>query len=252
METVQQPKPKEERMINRINKTFYITESELKEVTSITENVDSKHLVPYFHLTQKFDIDPLLGRDLAACLVSELQTKRVVLAATQMNPVQITTDSSHPYVTGDSILIEGSTGMPEINGEHVITVTSDTTFTLDGLDGTGFGLFTVGSAEALRMPLVNRLLLKEIIFPYAYWTMYQAVPHIWMQFRNKSVLKRSSENSELPSKNDIVWYRGTIQNTAESFSQLLVEFLRDNASDYPKYKEECGVTKTGWRKQIRF
>lgn len=55
---------------------------------------------------------------------------------------RVTTATAHGYTTGDVVRISGHAGStPTLNGDHDITVTSSTTFTLDGVDitvgGTG-------------------------------------------------------------------------------------------------------------------
>lgn len=54
------------------------------------------------------------------------------------NPAEVTTALAHGYTTGDQVIITGVTGMYAINipVPYTITVTSATTFTLDGIDAT--------------------------------------------------------------------------------------------------------------------
>ena len=74
----------------------------------------------------------------------QLETALSISAATQANPVAITT-STHGYSTGDQVYIDSIVGMTELNGRlFTITVTGSTTFTLDGEDGTGYAEY--GSA----------------------------------------------------------------------------------------------------------
>ncbi len=62
----------------------------------------------------------------------------VITNATQTNPCEITSNG-HTLSTGDIVTISGVVGMGELNGNtYTITVTSVNTFTLNGVDATGF------------------------------------------------------------------------------------------------------------------
>lgn len=73
-----------------------------------------------------------------------------ISAATQANPVALTTFAAHGLTTGQMILISGVGGMTQLNGNHYfVTVTGAATLTLQDLDGnnvdgTGYGAFTSG------------------------------------------------------------------------------------------------------------
>ena len=77
-----------------------------------------------------------------------------ITAATNANPVQITTKYAHGFSNGDRVYITGVEGMTELNNrEFQITNSTSTTFTLlhpasTAVDGTGFGTFvaTLGVA----------------------------------------------------------------------------------------------------------
>lgn len=60
-----------------------------------------------------------------------------ITAATNANPIVITTAAPHGYVTGQSVSIVGGGGNLNMNQTRVITVTGPTTFTLDGISGNG-------------------------------------------------------------------------------------------------------------------
>lgn len=66
----------------------------------------------------------------------------------------VTTAAPHGYVTGDVVLITGTTGMLQIAGMYFqITVTGATTFTLNGLDTTVFAAnATAGVARKVLYP----------------------------------------------------------------------------------------------------
>jgi Ubiquitin-activating enzyme E1 FCCH domain len=68
----------------------------------------------------------------------------VITNADNANPVEITSNG-HTLSTGDTVTIEDVLGETELNGNtYTITVTGVNTFTLDGVDGTLFGVYAGG------------------------------------------------------------------------------------------------------------
>lgn len=53
------------------------------------------------------------------------------------SPPEITASSAHGYYTGTRITIAGVSGVTNVNGSHIITVTGASTFTLNGVTSTG-------------------------------------------------------------------------------------------------------------------
>lgn len=73
--------------------------------------------------------------------------------ASQANPCQITTSQPHGLQTSDQVNIFGVVGMTELNNiQYVITVTSSTSFTLDGIDSLGFTPYVSGGYVAAAVP----------------------------------------------------------------------------------------------------
>lgn len=68
----------------------------------------------------------------------------IITGATQANPCEITS-IGHNLTTGNTVTITQVQGMIQLNGlSYTITVTGVNTFTLDGIDSTGFGAYTMG------------------------------------------------------------------------------------------------------------
>lgn len=79
-------------------------------------------------------------------LVTHALFKRLdISAASQTNPVRITTAVPHGLVTGDEVHIDDIVGMTELNDRDFnITVFDADEFDLDGEDGTGHGAYVSG------------------------------------------------------------------------------------------------------------
>jgi len=69
---------------------------------------------------------------------------RAITAITQANPAAVTA-VAHGYLTGDQVRIRNVGGMTQVNGKSfVITKTGADTFTLDGIDSSGYTAYTAG------------------------------------------------------------------------------------------------------------
>lgn len=83
-----------------------------------------------------------------------------ITGITQANLAVVTTSAPHGYVTGDVVLIYGTTGMLQISGQlYTVTVLSTTTFSID-VDSSGF-------AAAATAGFVKRLLYSNLYVPQA-------------------------------------------------------------------------------------
>jgi hypothetical protein len=60
-----------------------------------------------------------------------------VSGATNAAPIVVTTTAAHGWVTGEVVVVHGVTGNTAANGRWTITVTSPTTFSLNGTTGNG-------------------------------------------------------------------------------------------------------------------
>lgn len=73
-------------------------------------------------------------------------TAKAITGATAANPVQITA-VAHGFATGDIIQLTSLGGITQLNSNlFKITVTGADTFTLNGVDGTGFAAYTSGGS----------------------------------------------------------------------------------------------------------
>lgn len=98
-------------------------------------------------LTSGFGIDYTSG-----IITFAASATATVTNVTKANPAVVTFVSTHPFILGQSIIITGSVGMPQINGQLAgITALSPTTVTLGAINSTSYGTFT-GTATASRYP----------------------------------------------------------------------------------------------------
>jgi hypothetical protein len=71
---------------------------------------------------------------------------KVITAISKASPA-VVTSAAHGYVVGQTVYIYGVAGMVEINGRaYVISARTTNTFTLRGVDSTGYGTYTSGGS----------------------------------------------------------------------------------------------------------
>lgn len=88
-----------------------------------------------------------VNRYLVGAIRTPLSTiSAAMTAATNANPCAVTTGAAHGMSTADLVTFSGVGGMTQLNTlpANAITVTSPTSFTLDGVNATAFGVYTSG------------------------------------------------------------------------------------------------------------
>lgn len=226
---------------------YLATLQRVKNLTALSNNVDSKMIDPYMRSAQVLKMQPNLGVRFQDEILAELATEVSIAAATATNPVVVTTDANHGFTTGDSVYIADATGMVGINGQWTITVTGLTTFELDGLDGTLFPAYNAGTATVLRMSAANVALMPYIEVAYAWWVLRDAMPFIWMHITNSTMLMQGvghgrgigGEGGTPASPSDMKWMVQNAQNLAEAYTNDMLKFLACNSSDYPTWAACC-------------
>ena len=81
-------------------------------------------------------------------------------------------------------------------------------------------------------------LLNDYIAPtLTEWCLFETIPYISMQAMNIGIVRKSSDNSESASLEDVVWLRKNIRSTCEYYSQRLSDYLCANPELYPEYAD---------------
>lgn len=220
-------------------KTYLATIAQIKEIANITGNMEG--IAAHLTTAQDLRMKAILGAKFLDQLLEQLGTQIVVLGATATNPVEVTTDGSHGFATGDSINIQGATGMTGINGQFDITVTGADTFELDGLDGTLFAAYNAGTATAMRMNEDNVTLLPMIQKPFAWYVLRNAIPQIWMHILNSGLANQGGgsgsfgrgEGGRSASKSEMAYLQQSFDNLATGYEIELTRYLSCNSSKYP-------------------
>ena len=83
----------------------------------------------------------------------------------------------------------------------------------------------------------NRLFLQDYLSqPLCNYAVWKALPFLHTKIFNKGLLRNTSETGETIPIEDMKFLRAEIMNTAESYIQKAINFLRERPLLYPKYQ----------------
>jgi phage anti-repressor protein len=92
---------------------------------------------------------------------------------------------------------------------------------------------TAGTKTAL-----NNTLLSDYIAPaLKYWVLHDAALILTFKVMNKSIVKRSSENTEVIQATDLDKLMDFFKNRAEYFSERITKYLLENENSYPLFTD---------------
>ena len=74
-----------------------------------------------------------------------------------------------------------------------------------------------------------------------HWGFYECLPFLRVRVANNGIGVKTSENLESLSQEDLHTLREEIRNTAEFYTERLVDYLCNNNSDYPEYSTNTGA-----------
>jgi hypothetical protein len=91
-------------------------------------------------------------------------------------------------------------------------------------------LYSGGTFTPIQLDAVN-IASKAL----CYWTVYLALPHLYLRIRNAGVVKQSSGDTQNSDLSEMKYLKEEMSNLAEFWNQRLINFLCDNSSSFPLY-----------------
>ncbi len=93
--------------------------------------------------------------------------------------------------------------------------------------------------ENTNLTAEETTLIDNYITPaLKWWVVVEMLPFISFQITNKGAINRIGEMSEPVSPEDSRVTREHAKDNAERYQNIMINFLKDNFSDYPSYKPE--------------
>jgi len=129
--------------------------------TAYTSGGEATRVIPFEALFKKFN--PFADQDKKVrcgwlymyvdSSGTSLQRNIIIDTITNSNPCVVFTEVAHNLSTGDQVNFFGIGGMTQLNGKVAfITVLTSTSFSLDGIDSTAYGVYTSGGYVGVEEP----------------------------------------------------------------------------------------------------
>jgi len=96
---------------------------------------------------------------------------------------------------------------------------------------------TAGSLNADETTLINDYIQDALV----HWTLYEAVPFLGYKIMNKDIVRQTSETSTTATLEELNFLRNTVLNTAEWYTERLIDYLCENSTLFPKYNTNKGA-----------
>ncbi|QDP51736.1 MAG: hypothetical protein Unbinned92contig1003_49 [Prokaryotic dsDNA virus sp.] len=88
---------------------------------------------------------------------------------------------------------------------------------------------------------VYKTLIDEYVQPVLiHYSLYECLPFLSYKIMNKDIVRKISETSSAATLDDIKYLRNIVKDTAEYYSERLVDYIRDNTESYPEYSSNTG------------
>jgi hypothetical protein len=95
-------------------------------------------------------------------------------------------------------------------------------------------------ADTLTDPylkLVNDYIQDALV----HWTLYEAIPFLGYKIMNKDIVRQTSETSQTAPLDEINFLRNTVMNTAEWYTERLIDYLCENNHLFPEFNTNTGA-----------
>ena len=96
---------------------------------------------------------------------------------------------------------------------------------------------TGGSLAGVYRILVDEYIQNALV----HWTLYESIPFLGYKIMNKNIVRKTSETSDNASLDELNYLREVVRNTAEWYTERMIDYLRHNNSSYPEYSTSSGA-----------
>ena len=73
------------------------------------------------------------------------------------------------------------------------------------------------------------------------WAFYHAVPFLRFKIENGNIYSKTSETGTALSTEEAQHLREEVRNTAEYYTERLIDYIRNNTSSFPEYNTNSGA-----------
>lgn len=73
------------------------------------------------------------------------------------------------------------------------------------------------------------------------WAFYHAIPFLRFKVENGNIYSKTSETGTALSETEAQHLREEVRNTAEYYTERLIDYIRNNTSSFPEYSTNSGA-----------
>ena len=73
------------------------------------------------------------------------------------------------------------------------------------------------------------------------WAFYHAIPFLRFKIENGNIYSKTSETGNALSTEEAQHLREEVRNTAEYYTERLVDYIKNNISSFPEYNQNSGA-----------
>jgi hypothetical protein len=103
------------------------------------------------------------------------------------------------------------------------------------------GLIQAGTIGNVGNAAYKTLLDDYISFVLVNYSFYHAIPYLRFKIENGNIYSKTSETGTALSTEESQSLREEISNTAQYYTERLIEYIRNNTSDFPEYSTNSGA-----------
>ena len=96
---------------------------------------------------------------------------------------------------------------------------------------------TAGSLTGAYQTLVEDYISDSLI----HWSFYEALPFLRYKVMNNNVVSKTAENSTPLSREEAQDLREEIRNTAEFYTERLIDYIKNNTASFTEYTTNTGA-----------
>ena len=96
---------------------------------------------------------------------------------------------------------------------------------------------TAGSLTGPYQTLVDDYIQDAL----AHWSFFECIPFLRYKVMNNNVVSKTAENSTPLTREEAQDLREEIRNTAEFFTERLIDYIKNNTASFPEYTTNTGA-----------
>tara|TARA_R110002050_G_scaffold47132_2_gene110284 strand:- start:451 stop:1014 length:564 start_codon:yes stop_codon:yes gene_type:complete len=96
---------------------------------------------------------------------------------------------------------------------------------------------TAGSLSGAYQTLVDDYIQDALV----HWSFYECLPFLRYKVMNNNVVSKTAENSTPLSREEAQDLRNEISNTAEFYTERLIDYIKNNTASFPEYTTNTGA-----------